>query len=168
MLPIRWVLVRDPLERFNPQALLSTNMTMSAADIVRYFGRRWQVEVTFEETRRHLGVETQRQWSDLAIVRTTPVLLALFSIVTLLGAQLSPAERRRARQSAWYEKSTPTFSDTLAAVRQHFWREMSPEMGVNSTVGFITSTRRQHMRKPPRDLRGALLARLTETLCYAA
>lgn len=167
VLPIRWVLVRDPLGHFNPQALLSTDTTVSAVEIVRYFVRRWQVEVTFEEARRHLGVETQRQWSDLAIARTTPVLLALFSIVTLLGAQLSSAERRRARQSAWYRKSTPTFSDTLAAVRHHFWHEAGVT-GVNRTVGFVTSTRRQHMRKPPPDLHRDLLARLTETLCYAA
>lgn len=96
VLPIRWVLVRDPLGCFDSPALLSTNAALEAADVVRYFVRRWQVEITFEEMRRHLGVETQHQWSDLAIARTTPVLLGLFSIITLLGAQLSSRERDRA------------------------------------------------------------------------
>jgi hypothetical protein len=88
IIPLRWVLVRDPRGRFDPQALLSTDSTLSAVEIVGYYVRRWQVEVTFEEARRHLGVETQRQWSDAAIARTTPILFALFSLVTLLATRL--------------------------------------------------------------------------------
>lgn len=84
--PVRWVLVRDPLEKFKPQALLSTNLKSDPVEMLEYFVRRWQVEVTFEEARAQLGMETQRQWSDKAIARTTPAVLALFSIVTLLGA----------------------------------------------------------------------------------
>ena len=83
--PIRWVLVRDPLEKFKPQALLSTNLKSEPVEMLEWFVRRWQVEVTFEEARAHLGMETQRQWSDKAIARTTPAVLALFSMVTLLG-----------------------------------------------------------------------------------
>ena len=85
--------------------------------------RRWPLEVTFEEVRRHLGVETQRQWSDRAIARTNPCLLALFSIVTLLAARLGHRARLRVSASAWYRKKRPTFSDTLAAVRRQFWFE---------------------------------------------
>ena len=100
VVPLRWVLVRDPHGRFDPQALLATDLALTAAEVVGYFVRRWQVEVTFEEARRHLGVETQRQWSDAAIARTTPVLLGLFSLVTLLAeahADLQRRPRRRAR-----------------------------------------------------------------------
>lgn len=154
VLPIRWVLVRDPHGRFDPQALLATQPALDAVAIVRYFVHRWQVEVTFEETRRHLGLETQRQWSDRAIARTTPVLLALFSLVTLLAGQLPKADRRRVRQAAWYQKTAPTFSDTLAAVRWHCWREM----------GLSSSAPHAHKRKPS----PAMLARLTDALCYAA
>ena len=84
-LPIRWVLIRDPKGRFEPQALLCTDQKVRPEQIVQWFVLRWQVEVTFHEVRTHLGVETQRQWSDLAIARTTPALLGLFSLVTLLG-----------------------------------------------------------------------------------
>jgi hypothetical protein len=87
--------------------------------ILGWFVQRWQLEVTFQETHAHLGVESQRQWSDLAIARTTPCLLALFSLVTLLAARLRPAERQAATSSAWYRKPHPTFSDTLAIVRRH-------------------------------------------------
>ncbi len=86
--PIRWVLLRDPTERFAPQALLSTNLDAPAQQIVEWIVWRWQLEVTFHEVRTHLGVETQRQWSDRAILRTTPALLALFSLVTLFAHQL--------------------------------------------------------------------------------
>src|ERR671917_2755634 len=85
VVPIRWVLIRDPLKRFAPQALLCTDPARDPAQIVGWFVTRWQVEVTFQEARAHLGIETQRQWSDRAIARTTPCLLALFSIVTVIA-----------------------------------------------------------------------------------
>jgi DDE superfamily endonuclease len=154
LVPLRWVLVRDPFGRFNPQALLSTDPALSAEEVVRYFVRRWQVEVTFEETRRHLGVETQRQWSDLAIARTTPILLGLFSLVTLLATRLVRNGRLPARAAAWYAKTTPTFSDALAAVRRQWWR----------TTTLCTSHREADMIKLPRQL----VRRLSDALCYAA
>lgn len=157
VLPIRWVLVRDPTGRFDPQALRSTDLALSPGAIVRYYVRRWPVEVTCEETRRHLGVETQRAWSDLALARTTPVLLGLRSLVTLLAAQLPPGERRRARGAAWYQKAVPTFSDTLALVRRRCWRDLASD-------GFATSRQKRHIRKPEQ----ATVARFSELLCYAA
>lgn len=152
--PLRWVLVRDPLGRFDPQALLSTDVSLTAAEIVGYYVRRWQVEVTFAETRRHLGVETQRQWSDRAIARTTPVLLALFSLVTLLAARLVRDGHLPRRTAAWYAKPTPTFSDAFAAVRRQFWRA--------STSG--PAARAHDMIKLPR----AVVRRWREAICYAA
>jgi hypothetical protein len=102
---IRWVLLRDPRHQFAPQALLSTSPQATAEQIVSWFVRRWPMEVTFQETRAHLGVESQRQWSDLAIARTTPVLLGLFSLVTLFAQRLLPAgQSLPPRQAAWYTK----------------------------------------------------------------
>jgi hypothetical protein len=85
--PMRWVLIRDPQDNFDTQALLCTDLGAAPEQILSWFILRWQMEVTFQETRRHLGVETQRQWSELAIRRTTPALLGLFSLVTLFAHQ---------------------------------------------------------------------------------
>ena len=71
LVPLRWVLIKDPAGHIDPVALLCTNPKLDGQSIINYFIRRWTVEVTFEEVRRHLGVESQRQWSDLAIARTT-------------------------------------------------------------------------------------------------
>ncbi|MDX2213969.1 MAG: transposase [Oculatellaceae cyanobacterium bins.114] len=120
--PIRWVLVKDPKGKFEPQAFLSTDLNATPKQILLWFRQRWQVEVTFEEVRAHLGVETQRQWSDLAILRTTPALLALFSMVVLLAHQLQSQMSFLLPQSAWYNKELPTFIDALALVRQRFWQ----------------------------------------------
>src|SRR3954471_24503407 len=87
--PIRWVLLRDPQGRFDPQALLCTDLTRDPLQILTWFVQRWQVEITFRDVRDPLGVETQRQWSDKAIARTTPCLLGLFSLITLMAARLS-------------------------------------------------------------------------------
>ena len=91
MVPLRWVLLRDPTGSFPPQALLSTDLTLPAPAILAYYVQRWAIEVTFAEARRHLGLETQRQWSARAIARTTPVLLALVSLVTLCARTLAGA-----------------------------------------------------------------------------
>jgi len=123
VVPIRWVLVRDPEGRFEPRALACTDPSEDEEQILMWFLRRWQMETTFQETRAHLGVETQRQWSDLAISRTTPVLLGLFSIVTLLAHRHASDGVLEIRQSSWYAKMTPTFSDALASVRREIWRE---------------------------------------------
>src|SRR3954466_6755206 len=109
---LRWVLVRDPAGEFEPQALLCTDPTVSAQQIVEWFVLRWQLEVTFHEARAHLGVETQRQWSDRAIERTTPALLGLVSLVTLLAHHLLQGHALPVRQAAWYAKARPTFIDT--------------------------------------------------------
>ncbi|HEX9538298.1 MAG TPA: transposase [Streptosporangiaceae bacterium] len=119
--PLRWVLIRDPAGGFAPQALLCTDPAVSAQQIVEWFVLRWQLEVTFHEARAHLGVETQRQWSALAIQRTTPALLGLFSLVTLFAHALLPGQDLPVRQAAWYPKPLPTFVDTLALVRRELW-----------------------------------------------
>lgn len=152
--PIRWVLVRDPLGKFESRAFASTDVDMEPLTILRHYVSRWSVEVTFEEARRHLGVESQRQWSDLAIARTTPCLLGLFSVVTLLADRLHQKELLHVRQAAWYEKSLPTFSDALASVRRHLWSYEN-----------MSHSRSDHDCDLIPD---PLFQRLTDALAYAA
>lgn len=127
--PLRWLLVREPEGTvrsapagapLKPMALCSSDPHVTLDQLLAWFVGRWNIEVTFEELRAHLGFETQRQWSPLAIGRETPCLCGLFSLAVLLAQQLYP-ERLPIRQSAWYEKEEATFSDVLAAVRQHLW-----------------------------------------------
>lgn len=154
VVPIRWVLLRDPGGRLEPVALLSTDPGLTAVEVVSYLGKRWSVEVTLEESRAHLGVETQRQWSDKAIDRTTPVLMALFSIVTLLADQLQKQGKLMVDKAAWYQKEKPTFSDAIAAVRRLLW----------SKIDFSTSDKNSEMEKIPRHL----LEHIQYMLAYAA
>lgn len=120
-LPIRWVLTRDPEGKGDPKAYFSTDQAQSAVEIIEDFVKRWPIEVTYEESRAHLGVETQRQWSDLAIERSTPCLFGLYSLVVLLGYALHPDGAIPVQQAAWYPKAHATFSDVLATVRRHVW-----------------------------------------------
>jgi hypothetical protein len=152
--PIRWVLIRDPQGQYEPMALLCTDPQTEAVQIVEWFVLRWTVEVTFHEVRAYLGVETQRQWSDLAILRTTPALLALFSLVTIFAQQLLDGQPFPVRQAAWYCKALPTFSDTLAFVRQHLWP---------STFFSVSSADADTVQIPR-----ALFNRFLDTLAFAA
>lgn len=154
--PIRWVLVRDPTGEHEPSAFLSTDLDATPAMILGWFVLRWRVETTFQEVRAHLGVETQRQWSDLAILRTTPALLGLFSLITVWADGLARANPSalRANTAAWYSKQEPTFSDAIAAVRRVLWSppDLSISRQAGETVRITTS----------------LLNRLFQTLCMAA
>jgi hypothetical protein len=152
--PIRWVLLRDPRGRFDPQALLCADPAREPLQILRWFVQRWQVEVTFREVRDHLGVETQRQCSDKAVARTTPCLLGLVSIVARLATKLSHRARQAVATDAWYRKPQPTFADTLAAVRREIWRAQ----------GLLTSAPTPTSPK----LHPALRDAIAHALCHAA
>ncbi|MDQ3910952.1 MAG: transposase [Actinomycetota bacterium] len=152
--PIRWVLIRDPEGRFDPQALLCTDLHAEPEQVVRWFVMRWQLEVTFQEARRHLGFETQRQWSEMAIRRTTPASLGLFSLIALLVDRQMTRAVGVIRQAAWYHKRDPTFSDALAPVRKELWAHET----------FCGSPSTSDTIKVPR----ALVERLTDAVCYAA
>jgi hypothetical protein len=152
--PLRWVLIRNPQRHFATQALLCTDLAIAPTQILAWFVQRWQLEVTFEEARRHLGLETQRQWSEAAIRRTTPVLLGLFSLVTLLAHRQMRGPVAVVRQATWYPKRDPTFADALALVRREIWQHQA----------FSTFPCAEEMVKVPRSL----VTTLTETLCYVA
>jgi hypothetical protein len=150
---IRYVLVRDPKGIFEPLAFLSTDVSMEPETIISAFVLRWRVEVTFEELREHLGMETQREWHDLAIHRTTPALMGLFSMVTLMAHHYLSANPMSARQSSWYQKERLTFSDAIACVRRHLWRQ----------IGFEMSPVQSDITKPF----ALAFERATEILCYS-
>lgn len=122
MVKVRWILIKDPEEKLDPVLLACTDTELPIEQVVTFFVRRWRVEVTFAEVRRHLGVETQRQWSDLAIERTTPCLMGLMSIICLMANKLHQHSPIEAEQTAWYQKRHVTFSDVLAKVRVEIWR----------------------------------------------
>jgi hypothetical protein len=119
---IRYVLARDPGGTQPDAAYFCTDERVLPAEILKYVVQRWSMEVTFEEARAHLGLETQRQWSDLAIARTTPVLLGLFSVVILAALRCHEVGALSAEQTAWYAKPEPTFSDCLRLVRGRIWQ----------------------------------------------
>ena len=152
---IRWVLVRDPEGAFDPQALLCTDPSADPTQILECFVLRWQLEVTFQEVRTHLGMETQRQWSDLAIARTTPALLGLFSWTTLAAHALQKHHPISQRTAAWYDKPSPTFVDAIALVRRHLWL---------ASEGFSLSAASNDMQELPT----ALYHRMVDSLAYAA
>jgi len=152
--PVRWVLISDPRGEFKTQALLCTDLETDPKKILSWFVMRWQLEVSFQEVRRHLGFETQRQWSEMAIRRTTPALLGLFSLTTLFAHDRMAQGAGAFRQAAWYHKRYPPFADSLAMVRKELW----------ASATFYGSPAETDTVKVPR----AFVERLTNAVCYAA
>lgn len=131
-LRLRWVIVLDPIDN-TAEAFFSTDTDVSAVQIVNWFVLRWNIEVTFFETRAHLGVETQRQWSDKAIARSTPSLMALFSLTCLFALEMLKTKTLSTASTAWYnKKGQATFSDILAFVRRDIWSSNHFSDSVNS------------------------------------
>src|SRR5215212_7750727 len=155
--PLRWVLIRDPEKLFETRALLCTDLSAEPERIISWFVRRWRMEATFQEVRQRLGFETQRHWSKMAILRTAPAMLGLFSVVVLFAHRMM-ADRPTeiVRRAAWYDKTHPTFSDAVALVRKELW------MWEEET--FCGSPREDDMIKVPRGF----VERLTDAVCYAA
>ena len=154
--PIRWVLVRDPQDRLSPDALFCTDQEVDALTILAAYLHRWNVEVTFEEARVHLGLETQRQWTTRAVGRATPCLLGLFSVVALMAHAAHP-DHLPMRQTAWYRKSEATFSDALAAVRRELWTTWANRNSPAPPGAPL-------LANPPAQL----LSFLVDAACYAA
>ena len=153
--PILWVLIRDSQGEFDAQALLCTDQTAAPTQILEWFVLRWQLQVTYQEVRAHLGVETQRQWSDRAIARTTPILMGLFSWVALAAHSLQQDHPITHRTTAWYIKPAPTFVDAIALVPRHLWM---------ASHSFSTSVADDDREK---DL-PELYSRLVDSLAYTA
>jgi hypothetical protein len=155
--PLRWVLIRDPREEFETQALLCTDLDAKPERIICWFVRRWRMEATFQEVRQRLRFETQRHWSQEAIHRTAPALLGLFSPVTLFAHQrMVDMGAEAVRRTAWYHKKHPTFSDALAVVRRELW--------AREERTFRRSGQERDMVKVPREF----IERLTDAVCCAA
>jgi hypothetical protein len=154
--PVRWVLIRDPREEFEAQALLCTDLDADPSRIISWFVLRWQMESTFQEVRQRLGFETQRHWSERAIRRVAPALLALFSLVALFAHQRKVRMPETVRRAAWYDKEHPTFSDALALVRRELWAQQE--------ATFRGSAQETETVKVPRKF----IERLTDAVCYAA
>ena len=152
IVPILWVLVRCPDSRREPEAFLCTDTQANPRDVLDCFNRRWAVETTYEEARAHLGMETQRQWSDPAILRTTPLLLGLYSVVTLYVQQNAERLAISPRRAAWYPKPAATFAEALARLRHHLWFER-----------VVTSAATTDMTEPIPPA----MQRIIEAVCYA-
>jgi hypothetical protein len=119
---VRYVIVRDPQGELRDEAFFCTKLDATPAQIIEWVVMRWSVETTFEEGRAHMGIETQRQWSDKAIARTTPILFGLFSIVTLVAMKMYHVGEIPIAQTSWYKKEEATFSDCIALVRSRIWQ----------------------------------------------
>ena len=121
--PVRWVHVHDIEGTHRDDWVYSTDPTLAPAQIVSFFTGRWPIETTFQEVRAHLGFETTQQRTEKSVLRTAPCLLGLFSVVCLIYAAHVKDAKASVRQTPWYAKLEPTFSDALATVRRLFWEQ---------------------------------------------
>lgn len=123
LVPVRWVFVHDLDGTHRDEYIYTTDPSLSPEQIVSWFTARWPIETTFQEIRAHLGFETPRQYVAKSVLRTAPCLLGVFSVICLIFAEHSRRHRVRVRQTKWYVKTEPTFSDVIATVRRLFWKE---------------------------------------------
>ena len=122
LIPVRWVFVRDRTGTHRDEYFFTTDVTMSPQTVIETYTGRWNIETTFQEARSYLGLETTRGRSRNTVLRAEPSLLALYTLVVWLYAEL-PVRSQRVRGVSWLGKSDVTFSDAITAVRRYVWVE---------------------------------------------
>jgi hypothetical protein len=127
-IPIRWVGVGADEKLGSDDAYFyCTDPMLPATRIIELYALRWNIEVTFEEARALLGLETTRHWCRQSVLRVTPILLGLFSAVTWIWRQLPQEQRDRClSETPCYHKRQLTFADALFAVRRELWQTSLP------------------------------------------
>ena len=121
LVEVLWVFVQDLAGTHRDDDFFTTDVTLSAKQVIETFTGRWSIEVTFQEVRAHLGVETTRGWIERTVLRAEPCLFGLYSVVALWYAAL-PQRDRENLEPIWAGKTTVTFSDAITLVRRDLWR----------------------------------------------
>lgn len=123
LVPVRWVCAYDP-QNERDDYFYSTDPTLTPRQIVELFAARWSVEVTFEEAKGHLGFESTRQRCEKSVLRSGPCIMGLFSVISVIYAELAKTTKVKIHRTPCYDKTTVTFVDALTAVRRLLWEEV--------------------------------------------
>ena len=146
MVAVRWVFVHDKSGTHRDEYFYSTDVSLTAQQVVEEYTGRWNIETTFPESRAYLGLETTRGWSRPTVLRAEPCLLGLYSVVALLYERL-PSVVHEDWQVLWLGKEQMAFSDAITAVRRWLWTDWV----------FTTGGHEQAFAKLPEELREVLL-----------
>jgi DDE superfamily endonuclease/putative transposase ISC1217 len=122
LVPVLGVFVQDRTGTHRDSYLFTTNLSLTAQQLIEIYTGRWSIETTFQELRAYLGLETTRGWKERTVLRATPCLFGLFSVVCLLSSRL-PAGPATAGAVSYRGKTEVTFSDAITAVRRQLWLE---------------------------------------------
>ena len=143
LVQLRWIHVRDLTGSHRDEYFFSTEIRMSVKRIVEAFVGRWDIEVTFEEMREHLGLETTRGRCRNTVLRVEPCLFCLYALIVYWFDHL-PRQNRETIRVDWAGKTTITFSDAQTSVRYNAWDDyLFPHSTPDSSIEKFTTSKRQ-------------------------
>jgi hypothetical protein len=122
LVAVKWVNVEDRTGTHRAEYFFTTDPSMTPKDVVEIYTSRWSLEVTFEEMRSYLGLETTRGWIKNTILRTAPFLFGLYSLTVLIYERL-PKVWQEEFWINWQGKENVCFSDVVTSVRCYLWQE---------------------------------------------
>jgi len=146
LVKLRWVFVHDLSGHHRDEYFYSTKPSISASAVIEAFVGRWDIEVTFEEMREHLGLETTRGRVRNTVLRVEPCLFLLHTLIAFWYSQL-PKRQSGKVHIRWQGKTTIAFSDAIATVRRCLW----------DAHLFQHPRIRTHVEKLPPSARNAIL-----------
>jgi len=146
LVPVRWVYVQDRTGTHRDEYFFTTEMDLTAKEIVESYTGRWNIETTFQELRSYVKLEKTRGWTEPTVLRTAPCLFGLYAVVAVWYAEL-PARWRKEQLVRYAGKADVTFADAITAVRRWLWQEWV----------FATPEHQEAFAKIPPRLRTALL-----------
>jgi DDE superfamily endonuclease len=122
LVEVRWVYVHDRTGTHRDEYFFTTDITMRPQQVVEWYTQRWSIETTFQECREYLKLESTKGYGQQTVLRFTPCLFGLYTMVVLLYLQL-PRPSRALSTVLWRGKSTVTFSDMMTCVRRALWQQ---------------------------------------------
>jgi hypothetical protein len=121
---VQVVLVQDPAGQWRDEALVCTDVTLPAVEVITGYCRRWSVEVAFCDAKQLLGFHDPQVWCAASVKRAAPMAWFVGTLVVCWYVMAGQEGPQAQRHRPWYKhKPTPTFADMLAACRLQLWQE---------------------------------------------
>lgn len=132
--PVLLVISRDPAGKEKDDFFLTTDLTLTAVEVLECYNDRWAIEDTFKNTKQLLGGQQPQTFKGQGSERAAGLSLWLYSVVWLWYLNQKPENRYFIVQPWYDQKATPSFADAIACLRRTLWRERIKYMFGNSAV----------------------------------
>ena len=128
---LRFVLAQDTVGERPTRIFYSTDVNLSPREILSQFSARWAIEVTHFDCKQHLGLEDPANRVPLAVERTAPMAMFLYSLTIVWYATEGHQDFQIPHRPWYWWKAEPSFADLLTTLRRKSWEDQLSQVSLN-------------------------------------